>query len=147
MGARLFVGNLSHRTTETQLERFFSSWGTVVSARIARERQTGRSRGFGFVEFPNEELADLALTVFNGRELGGRALRLDRPQDSQDGDAGSDSPASGYDRGSSDGRSRGGRASDGFDDYARGHHRDRRRKGGKHGSDRKRGRGTHRAID
>jgi cold-inducible RNA-binding protein len=155
MGVRLFVGNLNHRTTEKQLERFFSSWGTVASVRIPKDRQTGRSRGFGFVDFPSEELADLALAVFNGRELGGRILRLNRPPDSQNGGAPSERPAPVFDGEATEVWSRSLRDSedaavmpepDSFDDYARAR-RVRRHKGGKHGSDRKRSRGTRRAFD
>ena len=142
MGARLVVGNLNHRTTEKQLERFFSSWGTVVSVRIPRDRRTGRSRGFGFVELPNEELAELALAVFNGRQLGGRVLRL-RSADPPDGSSNQDSGR--YDRRPSQARETWQTAPGGSGDYAR-DRGPRRRKGGKHGSDRKRGRGTRRVI-
>ena len=78
MGARLVVGNLSQRTTERQLERFFSSWGVVATVRIPLDRSTGSARGYGFVDYASEELADLALAVFDGRKLGGRVLRLQR---------------------------------------------------------------------
>ena len=84
MSARLLVSNLNHRTSEKQLERFFSSWGSDASVEIPRDRKTGRSRGIGFVEYDSEELAVLALAVFNGRQFGGRVLRLRQISDNGD---------------------------------------------------------------
>ncbi len=81
---RLLVGNLDRRTTETQLERFFSSLGTVVSVRIPHDQQTGEPLGYGWVDLPSAELAKLAFTVFNGRELDGRVLRLRRAEELTD---------------------------------------------------------------
>ena len=155
MGARLFVGNLNRRTTERQLERFFSSWGTVTSVKIPPDRQTGRSRGFGFVEFPSEELAELALAVFNGRMFGGRVLRLSEAAESPQGEAdpwgrlpghGRSQPRSRSRAASALGVSRETSAPGGVGDYVR-DHGVRRHKGGKHGSDRKRAQGTRRVIE
>ncbi len=78
MAVRLLVGNLDRRTTETQLARYFSSFGTMVAVEIPHDRQSGEPLGFGWVELPSEQLAELAFTVFNGRELDGRVLRLHR---------------------------------------------------------------------
>ncbi len=92
MDVKLLVGNLDRRTTETQLERFFSSFGSIVSVEIPYDRQTGEPLGYGWVELANEELAELAYTVFNGRELDGRVLRLHRAGELADRAAGLDRP-------------------------------------------------------
>ncbi len=74
---KLYVGNLSYRTTEAELEEHFSQAGEIESAVILMDRETGRSRGFGFVEFKTEAEAQDAMQRFNGQELGGRTLRVD----------------------------------------------------------------------
>jgi RNA recognition motif-containing protein len=76
MSAKLFVGGLNGKTTRQQLTRFFSSAGLVVSVRMPLDRETGRSRGFAFIEFRDLEQAEQAMRVFNGRELGGSVLRV-----------------------------------------------------------------------
>jgi len=87
MGTRLYVGNLSYTTTEERLGDLFAEAGTVKSAAIITERDTGRSRGFGFVEMSTEEEAQQAIKLMHGRELDGRVLvvnearpREDRPR-------------------------------------------------------------------
>jgi RNA recognition motif-containing protein len=72
----IFVGNLSFRTTEEALRPLFEAYGEVASARVITSRETGRSRGFGFVEMPNDEEARKAIAEVNGRELDGRQLRV-----------------------------------------------------------------------
>ncbi len=84
MATRLLVGNLDRRTTETQLARFFSSFGTLVSVEIPHDQQTGEPLGYGWVELPNPGLTELAFKVFNGRELDGRVLRLRREEELAD---------------------------------------------------------------
>ena len=74
---RLYVSNLSYSTTEDELEELFSEAGEIVSVTILTDRDTGRSRGFGFIEFETEAQAQEARTRFNGVELGGRNLRVD----------------------------------------------------------------------
>lgn len=74
---RLYVGNLNYRTTEAELEEKFAEAGTIVSAVILTDRMTGRSRGFGFVEYETEDEAKSAMEMFNGQEFGGRTLRVD----------------------------------------------------------------------
>ncbi len=69
---KLFVGNLSFKTTEAELEETFSKSGTVVSVAIPTDRETGRKRGFGFVEMETKEMADAAVKEFNGQSLDGR---------------------------------------------------------------------------
>jgi RNA recognition motif-containing protein len=72
---KLYVGNLAWRATEAELKEFFSQFGTVRSASIVTDRDTGRSRGFGFVEVDDADMAK-ALNGANGRDLGGRQLRV-----------------------------------------------------------------------
>ncbi len=71
---RLFVGGIPYRTTEEALQEAFAQAGTVVSARIIKERETGRSKGFGFVEMETEEAAQAAIDMWNGKEFDGREL-------------------------------------------------------------------------
>ena len=77
MGSKLYVGNLSFDTTDQELEQAFSEHGEVVSATVVRDRDTDRSRGFGFVEFAEEADAQKAKEAMNGKELSGRALKVD----------------------------------------------------------------------
>ena len=71
---RLFVGGIPYRTTEEALQEAFSKAGAVVSARIIKERETGRSKGFGFVEMETEEGAQAAIDMWNGKDFDGREL-------------------------------------------------------------------------
>lgn len=71
---RLFVGGIPYRTTEEALQEVFAQAGTVVSARIIKERETGRSKGFGFIEMETEEAAQAAIEMWNGKEFDGREL-------------------------------------------------------------------------
>lgn len=81
MGNKLYVGNLNFDTTDQDLEQAFSEFGELVSAAVIRERDTGRSRGFGFVEFAQEADAQKAKEAMNGKELGGRALKVDEARE------------------------------------------------------------------
>ena len=76
MATKLYVGNLSFRTTSDDLREAFSSAGTVESATVIEDRDTGRSRGFGFVEMATPEEAATAIEQFNGKEFGGRNLTV-----------------------------------------------------------------------
>jgi cleavage stimulation factor subunit 2 len=76
-----FVGNLSFSATEEELTRFFSEAGPVVKARIGTDRETGRSRGFAFVEFADEDGCAAAIQRLNGAEMGGRRLRVNDADD------------------------------------------------------------------
>ncbi len=76
--AKLFVGNLSWDTTDHSLGDAFSRYGTVVEARVVTDRFTGKSRGFGFIEYESSESADDALDGMNGYEVDGRKIRVDR---------------------------------------------------------------------
>jgi cold-inducible RNA-binding protein len=76
MSTKLYVGNLAFQTTSQQLQELFASAGTVESAAIVEDRQTGRSRGFGFVEMSSKEEGTAAIDQFNGKEVNGRALKV-----------------------------------------------------------------------
>ncbi len=85
MENKLYVGNLSYSTTEDDLREAFGAFGQVVSSNIITERDTGRSKGFAFVEMSTEEEATNALNGMNGAELGGRTLRVDRARPRSEG--------------------------------------------------------------
>jgi len=72
----IFVGNLAFTTTEDDLAQLFEPFGTVSQARIATDRETGRSRGFGFVEMPNDAEAEAAIEELHGATIGGRQLTV-----------------------------------------------------------------------
>ena len=74
MGKRLFVGNLLYRLTDLDLKKLFSKVGEVIEARIIRFKDTGRSRGFGFVEMSTEEEVKKAIEEFDGKEIEGRKM-------------------------------------------------------------------------
>ena len=101
MGRRLFVGNLSYDTTEISLRELFAQAGNVSEAKIVLDRETGRPRGFGFVEMSSDNEARNAIDQFNTRELDGRALSVSEAQERSGGGR----PAGGS-RGSSGGGGR-----------------------------------------
>ena len=76
MGKKLYVGNLSYEMDNASLEALFATYGTVKSAEIIHDRDTGRSKGFAFVEMANETEADQAINALNGYSLDGRALNV-----------------------------------------------------------------------
>jgi RNA recognition motif-containing protein len=91
----LYVGNLPHSTTEAELREFFQAHGDVQKVSIVTDRETGRSRGFAFVEMTDAGAADKAIAALNGTQLGGRALTIneakpktDRPGGGRPGGAG-----------------------------------------------------------
>ncbi|HVC36502.1 MAG TPA: RNA-binding protein [Candidatus Dormibacteraeota bacterium] len=95
MATKLFVGSLSWNVNDDQLKEFFSSAGTVVSASVITDRDTNRSKGFGFVEMSSEEEAKAAIDQLNNKELDGRAItvsearpREDRPRNNFGGNGG-----------------------------------------------------------
>lgn len=71
---RMYVGNLSYQATESELRALFAQYGEVVSARIITDRDTGQSRGFGFVELADDEASNNAISELNGSDFGGRRL-------------------------------------------------------------------------
>src|SRR5215213_10264888 len=101
MSTKLYVGNLAFQTTSQELQQLFAQAGTVQSASVVEDRDTGRSRGFAFVEMSTEEEANSAIDQFNGKEVGGRALKVNeaKPRENRGGGGG---------RGFSDNRGGGG---------------------------------------
>src|SRR5206468_5422632 len=80
----LYVGNLPHSTTETELRNLFEAHGAVEKVSIVTERETGRSRGFAFVEMTDNGEAEKAIAALNGTELGGRALNINEARPKTD---------------------------------------------------------------
>ena len=81
----IYVGNLAYGMSEDELRDAFGAFGEVSSVKILMDRETGRSRGFGFVEMPNQSEAETAIAQLNGKDVGGRALRINeaRPREQQ----------------------------------------------------------------
>lgn len=90
MAKRLYVGNLPYSIGSSELEQLFAQYGQVGSAEVINDRDTGRSKGFGFVEMPNDAEADAAIEALNGSENGGRALTVNeaRPREERGGRGG-----------------------------------------------------------
>jgi RNA recognition motif-containing protein len=105
MSPKLYVGNLAFQTTSQELQQLFGQAGTVQSASVVEDRDTGRSRGFAFVEMSSEEEATAAIEQFNGKEIGGRALKVNeaKPRENRGGGGRGFSDNRGY-RGNNDGR-------------------------------------------
>lgn len=83
MASKLFIGSLAWATTDDSLRDFFSGVGTVVSANVIKDRETNRSKGFGFVEMSSDEEAKAAIEQLNGKDLDGRPIVVNeaRPRD------------------------------------------------------------------
>lgn len=90
MAFNIFVGNLSFKTTSDELRQLFAQYGTVERAQVAEDRDTGRSRGFGFVEMASREEGEAAISSLNGQDVNGRTLNINeaRPRESRGGYAG-----------------------------------------------------------
>lgn len=86
MATKLFVGSLAYSVTDQELEEFFAAIGKVNSAKVIIDRDTNRSKGFGFVEMENEDEAKSAIAELNGKELNGRAVAIDeaKPQENRE---------------------------------------------------------------
>src|SRR5688500_17688332 len=84
MGSKLYVGNLSYETTSSELEQLFGQHGTVQSAEVIQDRDTGRSKGFGFVQMGSDEEAQAVIAALNGQEHGGRALTVNEAKPRED---------------------------------------------------------------
>jgi RNA recognition motif-containing protein len=90
MSKNIYVGNLSYSVDDGELEQMFAAFGTVTSAKVINDRETGRSKGFGFVEMSNDQEADAAIEALNGKDNGGRALTVNiaRPREDRGGGGG-----------------------------------------------------------
>ncbi|PYT03864.1 MAG: RNA-binding protein [Acidobacteria bacterium] len=84
MSMKLYVGNLAFQTSSNELQELFAQAGTVESANVVEDRDTGRSRGFGFVEMSSKEEGQAAITQFNGKEINGRALTVNEARPRED---------------------------------------------------------------
>lgn len=119
MAKRIYVGNLSYQTTEGDLSNLFESVGQVESVNIITDRDTGRSKGFGFVEMGNED-ADKAIAQFNGTELNGRSITVNEARPREERSGGGGRGRGGFNRGGGGGgggRDRGGRGGYGGNRY------------------------------
>lgn len=87
---RLYVGNLNYSTTEDELREVFGAYGEVVSVTLIRDRETGRAKGFGFVEFSSDDAGHQAIEALDGKQVGGRALKVNeaRPREAGSGGGG-----------------------------------------------------------
>jgi len=108
MSTKLYVGNLAFQTTSQELQELFAQAGTVESASVVEDRDTGRSRGFAFVEMSTKEEATAAIEQFNGKELGGRALKVNEAKPRENRSGGGGGRGFGGNRGGGYGGNRGG---------------------------------------
>jgi len=111
MSMKLYVGNLAFKTSSEDLQQLFSQAGTVESASVVEDRDTGRSRGFGFVEMASKEEGEAAISQFNGKEFDGRNLTVNeaRPREDRGGRGGGGGGGrGGYGGGGGRGGNRGG---------------------------------------
>lgn len=118
MGKKLYVGNLAYSVTDGELEQMFAAHGTVQSAQVIMDRDTGRSKGFGFVEMGNDSEAQKAIQEMNGKDVGGRSLTVNEARPKTEGGGG----RGGYGGG---GGGRGGSGGGGRGGYGGGGGRDR----------------------
>jgi len=99
MSMKLYVGNLAFQTSSSELQELFSQAGTVESASVVEDRDTGRSRGFGFVEMATKEDGEAAINQFNGKEFNGRNLTVNEARPREDrGNRGGGGGRGGYGR-------------------------------------------------
>ena len=113
MGSKLYVGNLSYNTTSSDLEQLFAQHGSVTSAEVIQDRETGRSKGFGFVQMGNDDEAQAAIAALNGQQHDGRNLTVNEAKPREDrprgGGGGGGGGRGGYGGGGGGGGGRGGR--------------------------------------
>jgi RNA recognition motif-containing protein len=122
MGKKLYVGNLSYSVDSSELEQLFAQHGQVVSAQIINDRDTGRSKGFGFVEMASDQEATAAVTALNGQQHNGRALTVNeaRPREERAGGGGGGGGGRGFGGGGGGGRGFGGGGGGGRGGYGGG---------------------------
>jgi RNA recognition motif-containing protein len=144
MGKRLYVGNLSYSLKAEDLEDAFRKVGEVISVKVINDMETGRSKGFAFVEMATDDLGAQAIETLNGQEIGGRALKVTeanpRPERPEGGNRFGGSREGGFSRGGGN-RDGGGREAGGF---SRGGRSEGNREGGFRGGDRNGNRGGNR---
>jgi len=99
MSMKLYVGNIDFQTSEYDLEQLFGKSGTVNSANIIADRETGRSRGFAFIEMSSQEEGEAAITALNGKQLNGRALVVNEARQRENNGGGNRNNHSGGGRG------------------------------------------------
>ncbi len=107
MGKKLYVGNLAWSVTNDALEQMFADFGTVTSAQVVQDRETGRSRGFGFVEIQEDDAAQRAIDAMHDKEVDGRRLTVNEAKP-REGGGGGGGGRGGYGGGGGGGGSRGG---------------------------------------
>jgi cold-inducible RNA-binding protein len=88
MGKKLYVGNLGYAVTDGELEKMFLAHGAVQSAQVILDRDTGRSKGFGFVEMASDQEAQAAITALNGKDTNGRSLKVNEAKPREGGQRG-----------------------------------------------------------
>jgi RNA recognition motif-containing protein len=95
---KMYVGNLSYGANEDELRRIFEEHGTVVSAQVIMDRETGRSKGFAFVEMSSDQEAQAAIAALDGKEIGGRVIKVNeaRPREDRGGGGGGGRDRGGY---------------------------------------------------
>jgi len=96
MGRKLYVGNLPYSVTESTLQQMFGEHGTVQSAQVIMDRDTNRSKGFGFVEMGSDQEAQAAIAAMNGKEMDGRALTVNEARPKTDRGGGGGGGGGGY---------------------------------------------------
>ena len=99
MGKKLFVGGLSWETTDSDLKKTFSAYGEVTEAKVITDRETGRSRGFGFVTFAEDENAKSAISKLDGSSLDGKTIKVNEAQEKSPRGGGRSGGGFGGDRG------------------------------------------------
>ena len=108
MGKKLYVGNLAYGISDSDLEQLFGAYGTVQSAQVIMDRDTGRSKGFGFVEMGSDQEAQAAISGLNGTESEGRALTVNEARPKESGGGGGGGGRGGYGGGGGGGGKRSG---------------------------------------
>jgi RNA recognition motif-containing protein len=108
MGTRIYVGNLDYGVGDSDLEKMFAPHGTVQSAQVVMDRDTGRSKGFGFVEMGSDEEAQAAIAALNGKEIEGRTITVNEARPREGGSRGGGGGGGGFGGGGRRGGSGGG---------------------------------------
>lgn len=108
MGTKLYAGNLGYGIGDAELEKLFASYGNVRSAQVIKDRDTGRSKGFGFVEMTSDQEAQAAISALNGKEVDGRSMVVNEARPKEGGRSGGGGGGAPRGKGGFGGRDRGG---------------------------------------